>query len=140
MEKKENIQIVFEAGKDPGEGFLRVVGSLNKMDKVENDRDISFKEIHEVMFSKGRSTFLEEYIEVKKKGDTKLEERQFRIVGLTKSGRAILVVFTPRDGGMAKRIITAWQVSRDSEEYWKLLKDCPHLKDNNGNGSAVSDG
>lgn len=122
-----DMQIVFVAGKDPGEGLLRIVGNFHKMGEVEAGREISFKELYEVMFSKGRSTFVEEYIEVKNKSGQEVGERQFRIVGLTNAGRPILVVFTPRDGGAAKRIITAWQVSETSDEYSKLLRDCPHL-------------
>ena len=98
------------------------------MRKVASDRNISFREIHEAMFSKGRSTFLEEYSEPI--GDNQSIERQFRIVGLTNSGRPLVVVFTPRDSfGVAKRIVTAWQVSRRSKEVRKLLTDCPHLQD-----------
>lgn len=130
MAKDQMNPIIFEQGKDPGEGYLRIVGNLAKIEKVESDRSISFREIHEVMFSKGRSAFLEEYQERKEFNGEQILERQFRIIGLTRSGKPVVVVFTPRDKfGVAKRIITAWKPSRKSKEIEKLLKDCPHLKD-----------
>ena len=46
-------KIIFEKGRDPGEGYLRIVGDFVKLEKIANDptRSISFREIYEVMFS-----------------------------------------------------------------------------------------
>ena len=125
----EKDAVVFEQGKDPGEGSLRIVGDLEKMITVEGKHSVSFREVSEIVFGKGTSTFIEQYSRETKKGENTFVEEQYRIVGLTKEGRPLIVVLTPRDNGFAKRIITSWQISRDSAEFKKLLKDCPHLSD-----------
>ena len=33
----KNTPIIFEKGKDPGEGYLRVVGNIAKMEKINSD-------------------------------------------------------------------------------------------------------
>lgn len=127
-ENQDNEPIIFEQGKDPGEGFLRIVGNHEKMEKVAGERDITFREIHEVLFGKGRSIVVAETLVTKKNGDKEVQERQFKIVGLTNAGWPILVVMTPRDThGLAKRVVTAWQASRKSDEVRKLLADFPDL-------------
>jgi hypothetical protein len=124
----EKDAIIFEVGRDPGQGFLRVVGNLAKVVEVGDKRDISLKEMYEVVFGKGRSTLIEEYLEEKQYNGQKIIERQFRIAGLTNNNRPLLIVLTPRDeAGLAKRIITAWQLGSDSPELKKLYLDCPHL-------------
>lgn len=121
--------VTFNSDADPGEGQLRVVGHVLKMKLVFDKHGVTFREAHEVIFGKGRSTFLEEKLVPKEIEGASILERQFKIVGLTVSGKPIVVVITPRDEfGTAKRIVTAWQVSRKSKEVRKLLKDCPHLK------------
>lgn len=120
--------VIFEQGNDPGTGQLRIVANLEKMDRVDDARNISFEEISEVAFSKGRSVLIEEYFETKLVEGQQMEERQFKIVGLTLGGRPLVVVLTPRDKfGQAKRVVTAWQVSRKSKEVRKLLKELPHI-------------
>jgi len=123
----EKDAIIFEKGKDPGEGSLRIVGDLQKMITIEGKHSVSFHEVFEIVFGKGTSTFIEQYSKETKKGEDTFVEEQYRIAGLTKEGRPLIVVMTPRDNGHAKRIITSWQISKDSEEFKKLLKDCPHL-------------
>lgn len=121
--------VVFEQGKDPGMGQLRVVADLDKVQENENKRDISLRETAEVLFSKGRSTFIEEYNR-KTKDEKRPVERQFKIAGLTNEGRPLLVVINPRDdGGVAKRVVTAWELSRKSAEVKKLLSEYPQLKE-----------
>ncbi len=119
--------IIFEQGKDLGEGVLRIVGNLDKMFTVESKHAVSFKEADDVIFGKGTSTFLEKYTREFKKEETTYIEEQFKIVGLTSAGRPVLIIITPRDNGFAKRVITGWQVSHDSSELKKLLEDCPGL-------------
>ena len=120
--------LIFQQGEDPGVGQLRVVGNFGKMGLLWSGRKISFREVYEVMFGKGRSTVIEEFFESKEVDGKVIHERQFKIVGLTEAGRPLMVVFTPRDEfGMAKRVVTAWQVSRKSKEVKKLLRDMPHL-------------
>lgn len=121
-------EIIFEAGNDPGEGQLRITGHLEKIIKIEDKHNVSFREAHQIVFGKGTSTFISEITKESEKDGVTYTERQFRIAGLTDEGRPILVVITPRDNGYAKRIITAWQLSKDSEEVQKLLSDCPSLK------------
>ena len=120
--------IIFEMGKDPGEGQLRIVADLDKVKKNEAKRDITFRELYEVVFGKGTSLLLQEYIEKWVYNDKNFEEKQFRVIGLTNEGRPLIVVLAPRDEyGLAKRVVTAWSPSLDSKEVLKLLKELPHL-------------
>jgi uncharacterized DUF497 family protein len=121
--------IIFEADKDPGEGQLRIVGHLEKVNKIADKHNVSFHEAHQVIFGKGTSTFISESTKTSEKNGTTYTEKLFKIAGLTNEGRPIIVVFTPRDEGHAKRVITAWQLSKDSHEVKKLLNDCPQLKE-----------
>jgi uncharacterized DUF497 family protein len=116
---------------DPGKGYLRTVVNLSKVEELDSkpDRRITYREIHEVMFSKGRSSFIEKYLELKLYKETEVSEEQYRIIGVTNSGRPLMIVFTVRDKGLAKRIITAWQPSIKSKDLKKLLKEYPELKD-----------
>ncbi len=120
---------VFEEGKDPGEGYLRIVGSVPKIQKVRSEREVTFREIHEVVFGKGRSKLIKEYTKQSTVDGIIRSERQFRILGLTKSGKPVVVVLTPRDeGGLAKRIITAWKVSKNSKIVKHFISQFPHLE------------
>lgn len=121
--------VVFEQGKDPGMGQLRLVGHLEKVYKIGDKHDVSLKEAYQIVFGKGTSTFISEIVKTSEKDGKTYSEKQFRLAGLTDEGRPLLVVITPRDNGTAKRIITAWQLSKDSNEIKKLLNDCPLLKD-----------
>lgn len=69
----------------------------NKKHKVED------KEAEEVFFDKGKVTFPDAVY------STEGEER-FRIIGKTKTGRLLFIVFTKRDGKI--RIISARDVNR----------------------------
>lgn len=122
--------VLFVQGSDPGIGTLRVTGNLNKVYKNFNDpnRKVTFQEAYDVVFGKGTSTFIEERIKTCDKDGFLYSERQFRIAGLTRKNRVILVVLTTRDNGLEKRVITAWPLKRKSKEFKKLLKDCPHVE------------
>lgn len=123
-----NEQIIFEQGKDPGEGLLRVLGDFDKLQGLEKDRNITFREIYQIVFGKGRSTLLKEQFVLKENEGIEVQERQFKIIGLTAAGRPLLVVTNPRGvGGLIKRIVTAWQVSRDSNEVKQLIGEYPEL-------------
>lgn len=123
--------IIFERGMDPGTGYLRIVGDLAKIEKNNRDpaREISLKEIYQVVFGKGRSTCFKEYNHESCYEGKITRVRQFQIVGLTDAGSPVLVVIEPRDRyGLAKRIVTSWRVGCSSKYVKKLLRDCPHLK------------
>lgn len=97
------------------------------MSTIFNDRSISFREISEALFAKGRSTHISEKKVKKVWNGQEIEERQFKSIGLTKGGRPLIIVMTPRDAGVAKRIITAWEAGSSSKELKKLIKDIPNL-------------
>ncbi len=119
---------IFEKGSDPGVGSLRVVGDTEKLKKIELDRSVTLKEIYEVLFGNGRSKFLKEFYH-KGELDGMAPKRRFKIVGLTEEGKPLIVIFAPlEDGGLKKKVVTAWRCSRTGDEVKKLLEALPELE------------
>lgn len=121
-------EVLVDPKNDPGAGLLRVVMNLDKALLVEEGRQITVKEATEVIFGKGRSTHIEQYTQ-KSNNPSYPDAEQHRIAGLTNEGRPLLVIIEPRDaGGVAKRVVTAWQLRETSGEFKKLMKDVPNLR------------
>lgn len=122
--------IIFEKGQDPGSGELRVVADMEKLEKIEAGRSITLREIYEVIFGKGRSVHLEEFFHESEVDGAIVRERRFKSVGLTNNGKPLVVIIAPGDeGGLKKKVVTAWRTSRAGPEVAKLLEDLPGLKD-----------
>lgn len=84
--KLDETLIIFESDKDPGHGFLRVVGNLEKVSKNANDRSITFKEAYQIVFGRESSTLISNgMVTVAKEGGSVQEER-FVLAGLTDEG------------------------------------------------------
>lgn len=128
--KFEQEPIIFEQGKDPGEGFLRIVADLDKVNENKIKREISFRDLYQIVFGKGTSWLLKEYVKKWVYEGKDFEEKQYRIIGLTQDGKPLIVVLAPRgEFGLAKRVVTAWTPSIKSNEVKLLLKELPHLQD-----------
>lgn len=117
------VVIIFEKGKDPGAGYFRTTGDLNKMTKNEKERNISFREASEIIFGKGRSFVLDKKTHNTNRG----KEERITVIGFTKDGRPLLVVFTPRDNAHEKRIISVRQISRKQKAFKILSTRFPIL-------------
>jgi hypothetical protein len=121
---------IFEKGKDPGTGHLRIVADLCKLEIIESKRLISINEIYEVVFGMGRSLHLEEFFHESEVNGKIFRERRFKSVGLTNAGKPLIVIIaTGADSGLKKKIVTAWRTSRTGVEVTKLLEALPHLKE-----------
>lgn len=129
MKNNKLEQIIFEQGKDPGEGQLRIVADLDKVNKNIVERNVTFRELYEIVFGKGTSILLKEYTKKWTYEGKDYEEKQFKIIGITNEGRPVVVVVAPRGKhGLAKRVVTAWSPSLDSKEVLRLLKELPQLE------------
>lgn len=120
---------IFEQGKDPGAGKLRLVADKEKLDKIESGREVTLLEIYQVLFGMGRSIQLEEFYHEGKVEDVPVRERRFKAIGLTNAGKPLIVIFAPlEEGGFKKKLVTAWRHSRKSIEVEKLLNALPQLR------------